>query len=342
MKQLDVLLPFSMPPAELARDLLRAVQAPALAMLLARASAAPAVEFDAFARALPHEQWLAEQFGLPAPEEASPPVAAAAMARFGLKPDVGVWFILQPVHFHITRDHLVLTDTRRLALSDIDARSLFATAQQSFEAAGMPLLYGDAENWFMRADAWAGLQTATPDAACGHNIDIWMPQGAHARDWRKLQNEVQMDWHGGSVNTARELQGLKPINSLWLWGAASAGSDSATPYAALCNLQGWTRALAPTQEISFSTLLAQSPASALFMDDTLAEAALGGDWAEWLQRLQLLERDCFAPLLAALKNGQLDALRLLMTHNTRLAEFRVSRHQLRKFWQSPSLNRLAA
>ena len=342
MKQLDLLLPFSLPPAELARDLLRAAQAPALAILLARASAAPIVEFDAFARALPHEQWLAEKFGLTAPEESSPPVAAAAMARFGLKLEAGVWFMLQPVHFHITRDHLVLTDTRRLALLDADARSLFATAQVSFEAAGMSLLYGDAGHWFMRADAWAGLQTATPDAACGHNIDIWMPQGAQARDWRKLQNEVQMDWHGGAVNTAREMQGLKPINSLWLWGAASAGSDSSSPYAAVTNLQGWSRALAPTQASSLSALLAQPPASALLMDDTLAEAALGGDWAEWLQRLQLLERDYFEPILAALKNGQLDALRLLMTHNTRLAEFRVSRHQLRKFWQTPSLARLAA
>lgn len=153
-----------------------------------------------------------------------------------------------------------------------------------------------------------------------------------------------MDWHGGSVNTAREMQGLKPINSLWLWGAATAGSDCASTYAAVTNLQGWARALAqnsmPTS--SLSTLLAKPPASALVMDDTLAEAALGGDWAEWLQRLQLLERDCFAPILAALKSGQLEALRLLMTHNTRLAEFRVSRHQLRKFWQTPSLARLAA
>ena len=78
------------------------------------------------------------------------------------------------------------------------------------------------------------------------------------------------------------------------------------------------------------------------MDDTLAEAALGGDWAEWLQRLQLLERDCFVPLLAALKAGRLKELRLLMTHNTRLATFSVSQNQLRKFWQSPTLNRLAA
>jgi hypothetical protein len=342
MKQLDLLLPFSLPPAELARDLLRAVQAPSLAMLLARASAAPIVEFDAFARALPHEQWLAEKFGFTVPEESSPPVAAAAMARFGLKPEAGVWFMLQPVHFHITRDHLVLTDTRRLTLSDADARSLFATAQTSFEAVGFPLLYGDAGHWFMRADAWAGLQTATPDAACGHNIDIWMPQGAHARDWRKLQNEVQMDWHAGAVNAAREMQGLKPINSLWLWGVAQAGSDSIHSYDAVANLQGWTRALAPTQEITLSALLAQPAASALYADDTLAEAALGGDWAEWLQRLQLLERDCFAPLLAALKSGRLDELRLCMTHNTRLAQFHVSRNNLRKFWRAPSLSRLAA
>lgn len=342
MMQLDLLLPFSLPPAELAKDLLRAVHTPALAMLLARASAAPSVEFDAFARALPHEQWLAQQFGLTATEESSPPVAAAAMVRHGLQADAGVWFMVQPVHFHVTRDHLVLTDTRRLALSESDARSLFATASASFEAAGIPLQYGDAEHWFMRADAWANLQTATPDAACGHNIDIWMPQGAHARDWRKLQNEVQMDWHGNAVNTAREMQGLKPVNSLWIWGAAQAGRESREPYAATSIRAGWPRLLSGRHGGSLADLLASETGPTLAIDDTLAEAALGGDWNEWLQRLQQLEQDVFVPTLDALKRGRLDQLRLILTHNTRMSEFRLGRHHLRQFWRAPSLERLAA
>jgi hypothetical protein len=74
----------------------------------------------------------------------------------------------------------------------------------------MTLQYGDASTWFLRADGWTGLKTASADAACGHNVDIWMPDGEHARAWRKLQNEIQMMWFAHTLNDEREAQGKKP------------------------------------------------------------------------------------------------------------------------------------
>ena len=344
MRQIDLLLPFALPPAEMAADLLRAIKAPSLAMLLGRANTAPQRSFDDFAPALPHERWLAERFGLQGNDagQNSPPVARAAMNSLVAAGDPGVWFMLQPVHFHVTRDHLVLTDTRRLALTDADARSLFAAAAPAFAEAGLPLLYGDPGTWFLRADAWAGLQTTTPDAACGHNIDIWMPKGEHARAWRKLQNEVQMEWHTSEVNAARELAGLKTINSLWLWGGTATGALASAPYGRLANLQGWLRAAGPAETLAAHELIEDAPPLTLCVNDTLAEAALGSDWSEWLARLQVLEAEWFTPLLAGLRRGQFDHLRLIMSHNTRLAELSVTRNALRRFWCKPTLSRLAA
>ncbi len=351
MTQLELLLPFAMPPAEMARDLLRELKMPSLAMLLARASRSAHQVSDGFARALPHEYWLARQFDPTATGDSdnSPALATNAMRSFNLPAETGVWFILQPVHLHITRDHLVLTDPRQLQLAESDARALFAIIQPLFEEVGKTLVYGDAQTWFMRADDWHALQTSTPDAACGHNIDIWMPKGPYERDWRRLQNEIQMHWHAHAINEQREANGLKPINSVWLSGGAEAKETSSTntkfeeaftfsserkPFAVLANKQ--------VSITSSADILNEKPQHGLLVLDSLIEPALAGDWSEWLMRFQAMEELWFAPLLEAIKNGQLDKLILTISHNTAYSTFAISKSSLRKFWCKPSLTRLAS
>lgn len=351
MSHIDILLPFSLPPAEMAPDLLRALKAPALATLLARGQTPKPHEFDAFSRALPHEIWLARRYGLDHPQSgnSSPQLATAMMQGFDLAPDAGYWFQLQPVHIHIARDHLVLTDQRRLDLSEQESQDLFETAKPLFEEAGRTLLYGDANTWFVRADAWAGLLTATPDAACGHNIDIWMPKDphdTHDRAWRKLQNEVQMHWHTHTVNSQREFRRAEPINSVWLWSGASTDQPRLpAPYTHAFNLSGNQRTYgqsAPNQN-QYSTatdVLAAKPARGLLMLDTLIGSGLAQDWSYWLEQMHALEEQWFAPMLAALRNGKVFSVSLILTHNTKLAEINVTRNSLRKFWVQPSLGRL--
>ncbi|MBS0308951.1 MAG: hypothetical protein JSS58_08265 [Proteobacteria bacterium] len=340
LANLAILLPFALPPAEMANDLLRVLRAcktPALAMLLARAPS-PAIErFDGFSHALPHEIWLARQFGLDRGTQGSnsPPLACAAMRQLGLPAEDGVWFVLNPVHLHIARDHIVLTDARQLDLTEAESRHLFDTARTLVEEEGKLLRYGDAKTWFLRADDWKNLQTATPDAACGHNIDIWMPQGDGERAWRKLQNEIQMHWHIHAVNDAREARAAKPVNSLWLWGGATA-SLQAKPATAptICELPSQLAVYAPPGSAS-----AQAD-NKLIASDQLIAPALAGDWGAWLQQLHALENEQLAPALEALQSGALKQLTLVLSHNTALAEFVITRNSLRKFWAKPSLKKL--
>lgn len=349
MSHLDILLPFSLPPAEMAPDLLRALKTPAFSALVARATPHRHETFDAFSQALPHEIWLARQCGLAnrLHPNGSPAAAPAAMHAFGLTPDAGIWFMLHPVHLHIARDHLVLTNQRQLALSDRESRALFDSAKPLFDEAGKALLYGDAHTWFVRADAWNDLQTATPDAASGHNIDIWMPKGNGERDWRKLQNDVQMHWHAHRVNAERELRDLKPVNALWLWGGAPTTIGAASVrYKEGFNLPDWMHApaalaLRPAHGNTAAEIITLQPEHGLLMIDTLIEPALGGDWSMWLARFHALETDWFAPLAAALKTGKIARLSLIATHHTDLSEMTVGKHSLRKFWIKPSLAKLA-
>jgi hypothetical protein len=347
MSHLEILLPFGLPQEELAADLLRELKTPALAALVGKGKAAPPRKFDAFSRVLPHELWISRRLGLDGTPEHSPPLAAARMRALGQAPEAGTWFILNPAHLHIARDHLVLTDLRQLALSDQDSGALFEAARPLFEESGMPLRYGDAANWFVRADGWAGLRTSTPDSACGHNIDIWMPQGGGERDWRKLQNEVQMLWHDNAVNQARAERGLRPINALWLWGGAAADAvPRAAPYQTIFNPSGWSRDFTEPPNTggwrcNAAELIGAMPESALLALDDLAESALSGDWGGWLESYQRLESDWFAPLLGTLQDGQLDRLTLHIGDGTRLLEFDATKLSLQKFWRKPSLSRLA-
>lgn len=348
MNQLDLFLPFALMPQEMARDLLRELKMPALAMLLARGKPVLHQSNEDFSRALPHELLLAQCFGLPPTQgNCSPQLAASVIRALGLQVQSGFWFIVQPAHLHIARDHLVLTDPRQLNLSEQDSCALFETVQPLFEESGKTLLYGDASTWLLRADDWQTLQTSTPDAASGHNIDIWMPHGEQARDWRRLQNEVQMHWHTHTVNDAREERGLKPVNSLWLWGGASApaqtpanestvlftAGDQPTLFAAAATKANFVSSL---QDI----FAAQVPNGVLMLDNLIAPA-LAGDWAEWLERFHALESTWFAPLLTARQTGKLEKVSVTLSDNTTINSYAIGKTSLHKFWRTPSLARLA-
>src|SRR5450830_171692 len=354
MNHLDILLPFGLPQTELARDLLRQCQAPALATLLARGKRADQSRAcDPFSRALPHEHWLSQYFKLNAsqatdsaqdPRGNSPPAAIALLRGHDEALRQGHWFILQPAHTHVARDHLVLTDIAQLALDEADARRLFASALPLFAEVGRTLIYLDASTWLMRADDWAGLQTSTPQAASGRNIDIWMPTGPGERAWRKLQNEVQMQWFADSLNDARELRGQKPINSIWLWGGGDAAATVTTAIdSSTFNLDGWPQALsAANRRVDTAAELLAAPGErALLLLDSLLEPGLNSEWGLWLAHMETLERDWFAPLLQALREQRLRSLSLLLSGQERLLQVNLTATSLRKFWIRPTLAKLA-
>jgi hypothetical protein len=349
MTHLDILLPFGLLPPQLGGDLLRVLKAPSLATLLARTrfgkDAFQVESVDEFARALPHETWSARRFGLEAGTGA--PFAASAMRAFGLEPDAGFWFMVQPVHIHIARDHLVLTDQRQLTLSEPESQHLFDIARPLFEQAGKTLLYANADTWFLRADDWSELQTATPDAACGRSIDLWTPKGAAELQWRKLQNEVQMEWFAELQNQTRQLQQHNPANSIWLWGGAPASLKSIEAYRHTFNLPDRMVACSATagrqkMNCNAEQVIAAAQQRSLLVLDQLMMAALANDWSLWLEQMHALEQDWFLPLLQGLQSGKIDQITLVCSNSTHLLSATASTRSLKNFWIKPSLARLQA
>jgi hypothetical protein len=340
MSHLEIILPFCIPPASLAADLLRELQTPVFAKLIALSTQSEIQTTADFARLLPHESWLAGHFS---PESHasnahsdskktetrlnSPASTHRKMHEFALTPATGFWFTFNPVHIHVARDHLVLTDPRRLELSEAESRALYAAAAPMCDELGKTLLYGDAKNWFLRADDWQALQTSTPDAACGHNIDIWMAKGEQELSWRKLQNEIQMLWHIHDVNAQRELQGKNSVNSAWLHGGSTELVPSVQIYTSSDNIG---QVLAATSTQVKTTLVL----------DLLLEPALNNDWGSWLDAMHTLEKDWFAPIMQALRSNHINRLSLITTDARKIAQFTLKPSSLWKLWTKPSLNKL--
>jgi hypothetical protein len=341
MTEITLVLPFTLPVPELAPDLLRELQAPALAALLTRTTSHRIEQADPDARALPHEMWLGLALGLV--PKGRPAPAAAAMHGLRLAPAAGTWFIINPAHVEIARNHLLMSDMRRLALSEAHSRALFESAKPYCDESGNTLLYGDAHTWFMRADHWAALDTATPDVATGMNLTDWLPTGAQAREFRKLQNELQMLWFQHPANVEREAAGQLPINSFWPWGAADVHRLAAPDVMLACaDAPPWLSAFATWPCATVEQVCGALAQDSVFYCGAAVETALAGDWGGWLQQMRQLEAQVFAPILAALEQGQIDQVRLILDRRDVLIETSTTKMAQRKFWRRPKLDRLLA
>jgi hypothetical protein len=155
-----------------------------------------------------------------------------------------------------------------------------------------------------------------------------------------------MHWHDHAVNDEREANGLKPINSVWLWGGASSETSATQKkFEEIFTLTGshhpfGSLAAKRIPATSASAVVQAKPQHGLLILDSLIEPALAGDWSEWLGRFLTMEAEWFAPLLDALKESRLAMLTITVSHNTALSTFAAGRSSLRKFWRKPSLARL--
>ncbi|MDE1183931.1 regulator [Paraburkholderia sp.] len=354
--RLHLLLPFVLPAAAEASTALHGIRSPALDTLLARATLGEQVIGEDFQRTLPHERWVARQFGAvpqgvgtgAANDEA--PLAPYMLRADGGDPGNAIWACVQPVHVRIAHDHLVLIDPASLDLPDDEAAALLAVARPLIEELGVTLEAPRPTRWYLSSDAFGTLAGASPLRASGRNIEIWLPHEAHtgerSRAWMKLQNEVQMAWFEHPVNEAREARGLPAVNSIWFHGQGSA-QPVRSPFGRVLSEAAATLGLA----IAARTDTGAPPATfaAYSLESGVAETAsalptlieletfstpyIEQDWGRWNDAFAALERNWFAPALAALQNGKLDELALTLCGDTGSVTLNVTRADLRKFWR---------
>jgi hypothetical protein len=278
----------------------------------------------------------------PGPDQASPPEALgtatppaaplgsglAALLAPDAQGDAPIW-VADLAHIQIGRDGLVLTDTNSLDITAEESRALLATVQPLFEADGFTVTYLTPRRWQVTLPDGLAPYAATPSAVMGGDMNDYWPKGLPARPWRRLANDIQMSWHEHPVNEAREGRGEPAVNGLWLHGGAPAWTPTwrGTPPRHLIGDPPWLQGLAERAKIAWSG--SSTPASQVRTDtavllDALELPCRAQAWGDWLAALTRLDTDWFAPLDAALLNGDLSAIDLVFPDRERIVTLRLA------------------
>jgi hypothetical protein len=138
--------------------------------------------------------------------------------------------------------------------------------------------------------------------------------------------------HSHPVNEAREAAGLPTINSVWFWGGGWLPASTSARWAAAWGDDPLLRGLALAAKIP----CAPAPADA----QQWLTIATDGEHAVVLDHASVLdlEQAWFAPLLQALKQGQLATVSLLGANDADSLRLDLTAGDLWKFWRrAPAL-----
>lgn len=291
---MQIVLPGALPDASIAQALTPHIEknTPHLAAWLARAHAEiiPAAPADTFCMA--YEYWLLRRHGFAANDGERPSAGlAAVLAREtgqAVDPDTPLW-LGQLVHVAPARDGAALIPAGELEITPEENAALFESAAEYFNGSGFAATAFDTQHWRITPPAGYQPACASPALVSVTSVNDWWTQDADGRPWRRLVNELQMLWFDHPVNRAREARGLRPVNSLWLYGGAAPGRLPA----------------------------AGAADDALRVLRSLQGPALVQDWGSWLQELERLDREEFSAFA--------DIPLLVLTSGERIVELSPAR-----------------
>lgn len=209
-----------------------------------------------------------------------------------------IW-LAQLVHVAPARDGAALIPAGELEISPAESVALFESATECFDGSGFRATPFDAQHWRIEMPTDYVPHCASPALVSVTSVNDWWKQDAEGRPWRRLVNELQMLWFDHPVNRDRESRGLRPVNSLWLFGGAAL--DQLKPCASHHSNLRVIRAL-------------QSP-------------ALVQDWGSWLLELEHLDKEVFRELSPS--------SRVVLTGAERIVELTAAQ----KSWLDKLLNR---
>jgi hypothetical protein len=283
------------------------------------------------------EEWLQNAF-----EVEDAPLAAGALTLLagGGEPAGYSWSRADPVHLRLMRDRLLLMPAPALGITSGEAQALCDALNQQF-GERLEVQVIDAARWVARTAPELTLSGAPPLALAGRDVALALPASTAAHP---LLNEAQMVLHAHPVNEAREARGEPAINSVWLWGAGrlpklgapSWHSVSADEPLALgrARAAGVRHRTLPPSGTAWLDRMPEEGRHLVVLDALRAPLALS-ETADYQAALAVLERDWFAPLLAALRDGRVGMVTIHVPDAGDGVAYETIRGDLRRFWRRP-------
>ena len=137
-----------------------------------------------------------------------------------------------PMHLETRLRHLVLSPFQSGDVKAEEMDAILASVRSAFPDDGLAFEQADSRG-YLRTDRPIATAACSAECAGGRLPDEFMPAGADAASFHRLQSEIQMLLHEHPVNEARRQRGQLVINTLWLWGGGTAGDDDSTSLPAL-------------------------------------------------------------------------------------------------------------
>jgi hypothetical protein len=272
------------------------------------------------------EGWVQQAFDL---GEDAYPAGALTLAAQSADPGADSWARADPVHLRVVDDRLVVVPAEAFALRTEEARALCDALNAHFP--GMAFTVSQARRWCMRL-AHAVENRPALDAA---GTALELPSRT-----APLLTEIQMVLHSHPVNEAREARGEPAVNSVWLWGAGrapralapwqSVAADDPAVIGAARLSNARQRAL-PRSAHEWLERLPGDGRHLAVLDALRAPLALAVDTAH--DEMEMLEREWFGPLLAALRRGRIGMVTLHVPDAAEALSFETIRGDLRRFWR---------
>ena len=217
---------------------------------------------------------------------------AAALTREFIAGDAAdaTWLSADPAWVQPDMNGARLLACGQLQLSMDEAQALAAPLQIVFDEAGMQLEISTPDRWHLKLPANTSLPSfAAPEQALGEDLSQHLPQGAEGRRWRVLLNEIQVVLHQHPLNAQRRINGLAPINSLWLWGGGSLPGQLKSPLHGVISddllLRALTRRAGIAQQARTIETVASAAAGWLIDLQDLPANEIASHWWPTLQSL---------------------------------------------------------
>jgi hypothetical protein len=259
------------------------------------------------------EGWLCQAFEVERQQDW--PAAPLTLMVDGGNPTADYWLRADPVHLRARREELLLADPELLQITAAESADLAATLNAHFAADQIAFHPLHPARWYVKLPEIPDLETRTLSETAGASIARLMPVGRDALRWHRIVNEIQMLLHDHPVNAAREARGALVINSVWIWGGGTMPLAPGRHFSRVFSTNALAAAVATRAGVDALPLPAnagswqranhdKADAHHLIVLEQLASAAQYGDADAWRERIAGLEKDWFAPLVAALgKNG---------------------------------------
>ncbi len=295
--------------------------------------------------------WLAQRVGRG--ELSGWPVAALVAAAYpegqlGTLPAGVAQFrndvmLATPVHLQAGMDHVRLPADGLLQLTAEELDSLAASFDPALgRERGLSLRTVGGSGLLLAGLPLGQVVTADPARWLGADLRQALPRGADAPRVRALAGEIELWLHEHPLNVLRRRRRERPVSALWLWGGGTAVRPDAAPLARGVAQRDLLLAVLTRDPAALALArlagLAAAPSDApqlLRQPHTRSIAVLA--LSDYGQRgLAAFEHDWLQPARAALRRGELQALRLMANDRvTTLMRFdalkvwRPARHWLR-------------